>query len=59
MNKIPQRYIEVHAHWIGLAKPMLMGILYATLVRNKEIFSFEYHHDWLKNNHGYILDPSL
>lgn len=55
----PQKQIEVHAHWIGMDKPHLMGILYATVVRGKEVFSFEYHPVWLNRNEAHILDPSL
>lgn len=54
-NKI----IEVYADWIGLKKPTLMGMLYSTLSRGKEIFSFEYHPTWLASPHAFILDPSL
>jgi len=59
MNKTQQRYIEVHAHWIGLSEPTLVGVLHATPSRGKEIFSFEYHHDWLKRTESHALDPSL
>jgi serine/threonine-protein kinase HipA len=59
MNKIRQRHIEVHAHWKSLDKPTLMGILYATMVRGKEIFSFEYNPDWLRSKQAHVLDPSL
>ena len=54
-----QQYIEVHAHWEGLSQPTLMGILHAVTARGKEIFSFDYNHDWLINNQARILDPSL
>lgn len=59
MSKIKQPSIEVHAHWVGLPEPILMGILYATNSRGKEIFSFEYDNDWLKRNQAHTLDPSL
>jgi serine/threonine-protein kinase HipA len=59
MNKMQQRQIEVYAHWVGLSQPTLMGILYAVSTRGKEIFSFEYNHDWLKNNLTQEIDPSL
>lgn len=59
MNKTTQRHIEVYAHWASLSKPMLIGILYATASRGKEIFSFEYDHEWLKNNYAHELDPTL
>lgn len=59
MKNNPQRYIEVHAHWTGLSQPTLMGVLHTTLARGKEIFSFEYSDDWLRNNLSHTLDPSL
>jgi len=59
VNKTQQRHIEVHAHWIGLPNPTLMGVLYATPSRGKEIFSFEYSHDWLRSTQAHALDPSL
>ena len=36
-----------------------MGILHATLVRGKEVFSFEYDEAWLKSGNAQILDPDL
>lgn len=54
-----QRRIEVYADWADLPQPTLMGVLYATPSRGKEIFSFEYNPDWLKKNHSHPLDPSL
>jgi len=59
MNKINQRKIEVYAHWVGLAKPTLVGILHATPVRGKEIFSFEYDHEWLTSDYSQAIDPAL
>lgn len=59
MNKALQVCIEVNAHWVGLSQPTLMGVLRATPLRGKEIFSFEYNHDWLSSNQTYALDPSL
>lgn len=59
MNKNKQRQIEVHAHWIGLTKPMMVGILHATSIRGKEIFSFEYDREWLRCDYAQALDPTL
>lgn len=59
MSKTSQKNIEVHAHWVGLKQPILIGILYASLSRGKEIFSFVYDEDWLKSSQGHALDPSL
>jgi len=36
-----------------------MGTLYATPVRGKEVFSFEYDKSWLKSPYAQILDPDL
>lgn len=58
MNKTAQRNIDVYAHWQGLAQPALMGFLYATISRGKEIFSFVYNDEWL-NNKVAPLDPTL
>jgi len=58
MSKPSQRQIYVYADWVGLMCPTLMGKLSAIISRGKEIFSFEYDVQWLKN-HDHILDPSL
>ena len=47
MNKNAQRIIEVWADWALLGGPTFMGTLFATPVRGKEMFSFEYDSDWL------------
>ncbi|MFN6943349.1 MAG: type II toxin-antitoxin system HipA family toxin [Cytophagaceae bacterium] len=36
-----------------------MGTLHSELLRGKEIFSFEYHTEWLKNVNAQVLDPGL
>ncbi len=59
MDKTQQRLIEVYADWEGLSRPILVGVLRATPSRGKEIFSFEYDHDWLKDERARALDPSL
>lgn len=59
MNNKTQKHIEVHAHWLGLSEPTLIGNLYVTNPRGKEIFSFEYNDEWLKRNEAHLLDPSL
>lgn len=59
MNKSKQRQIEVHAHWIGLTEPTLVGILHATPVRGNEIFSFEYDYEWLNSVYAQAIDPAL
>jgi len=59
MNKSRSRDIEVHAHWTGLAEPTLVGFLQTTAVRGKEIFSFEYDHEWLSSDYAQAIDPAL
>jgi serine/threonine-protein kinase HipA len=54
-----QRTIEVHADWEGLGGPFLMGTLFATPSRGKEIFSFEYAEEWLTGPYRTQLDPTL
>jgi serine/threonine-protein kinase HipA len=54
-----QRIIEVYADWVGLAGPTLMGRLFATPARGREIFSFEYACDWLGSGQHAPLDPTL
>jgi len=52
--------IQVYASWDGLIEPVLMGNLQVGLSRGKEIFSFEYDLDWLKNQALiYPIDPAL
>src|SRR5450432_1899472 len=36
-----------------------MGVLHATPVRAKEIFSFEYDQAWLDTGQTHVLDPAL
>ena len=59
MSKNTQRQIRVYADWAGLSETSLMGILYATPSRGKEIFSFEYAPDWLNSSEAFVLDPAL
>jgi serine/threonine-protein kinase HipA len=61
MSKAPQtqKAIQVCAHWRGLTEPVLMGVLYATPSRGKEIFSFEYDPEWLQSGNAQMLDPNL
>lgn len=54
-----QKAIQVCAHWQGMTDPIIMGTLYATPARRKEIFSFEYDPLWLKSPYARILDPDL
>jgi serine/threonine-protein kinase HipA len=55
-----RKEILVYADWKGLKEPpALLGILYATIVRGKEVFSFEYSDEWLKSNFAQVVDPDL
>jgi serine/threonine-protein kinase HipA len=54
-----RREIQVFADWEGLDDPTLMGWLFATSSRGKEIFSFEYDAAWLRSTHREQLDPTL
>lgn len=59
MKKIRNKEIKVYAHWIGFSCPTQVGVLNIIPTRGKEIFSFEYNQDWLKQNESYHIDPSL
>ena len=39
--------------------PSLMGVLSVQISRGKELFSFEFDNEWLKDNPGQSLDPDL
>jgi len=54
-----KRSIHVFAHWLGIVDPLLIGILHSDRLRGKEIFSFEYDENWLKNGPSQLLDPNL
>ena len=58
-KKGAHRTIYVYADWVGLGKPTLMGLLHSTLLRGKEIFSFEYDEAWLRSRSAQTLDPDL
>jgi serine/threonine-protein kinase HipA len=54
-----KRNIWVYADWSEMDSPQLMGMLNAEILRGREIFSFEYHSDWLASSQAQILDPDL
>ena len=58
-KKQTQKAIQVCADWQGMRDPILMGTLFATPSRGKEVFSFEYAPSWLKSPHAQSLDPDL
>ncbi|MBN1187131.1 MAG: type II toxin-antitoxin system HipA family toxin [Bacteroidales bacterium] len=59
MKTSNRKEIFVYADWEYLNGPQFMGTLYAESQKGKEIFSFEYHPDWLKSGNGHSLDPNL
>jgi serine/threonine-protein kinase HipA len=54
-----RKEILVFADWLEIKKPVLMGTLYSEIIREKEIFSFEYSDEWLTSNYAQIIDPDL
>ena len=57
MNK--NREILVYADWEILEKPQLIGTLFSSFSRGKEIFSFEYDQQWLQSPFVQEIDPDL
>jgi serine/threonine-protein kinase HipA len=53
------RNIYVYADWKGLPTPAFMGILHSSVVRGKEIFSFEYDKKWTAHRQFRVIDPDL
>lgn len=51
--------IYVYAHWLGLAEPVLLGILSAHQAKGRKTFSFEYDKNWLKSNAQWLIDPDI
>ncbi len=54
-----KKEIQVYAHWQGMEKPILMGVLSTSPAKGKESFSFEYVHTWLKSGFSQMIDPDL
>lgn len=54
-----RRSIQVFAHWLAMETPFFMGIMTADRLRGKEVFSFKYDEEWLKNGPAHLLDPDL
>ena len=51
--------IYVYSNW-GNRVPELMGMLYVSDIRGKELFSFEYKKDWIHSTgSSFLLDPDL
>lgn len=51
--------IYVYAHWQGMSKPQIIGILSAHQAKGKKAFSFEYDKHWLKSGNQFLLDPDI
>ncbi|WP_163517969.1 type II toxin-antitoxin system HipA family toxin [Gelidibacter japonicus] len=51
--------IYIYAHWKGLEKPELIGILSTLAAKGKKAFSFEYDKTWLKSKQQMLLDPDI
>lgn len=49
--------LEVYADW--LEKPQLIGILYSSFLRGKQVYSFEYSGQWISDFQNICLDPDL
>lgn len=54
-----EKTIFVFADWAGMNGPLLVGTARASVIRGKEVLSFEYAKAWLKNGHPILLDPKL
>jgi len=51
--------IYVYADWQELKSPLFMGCLHSQYTRGKEVFSFEFAPEWLKQGSALLLDPDL
>lgn len=54
-----RKTILVYADWHGMREPQLMGTLSVSVLRGKEVFSFEYDVGWLSTSFAHVLDPAL
>ncbi len=51
--------IYVYADWLGMTKPILIGVLSAQQAKGKKAFSFSYDEQWIKSKEQFILDPDI
>ncbi len=51
--------ILVYAHWVGMAKPTLIGTLSAHQGKGRKSYSFEYDPNWLQSKEQLLLDPDV
>lgn len=54
-----KKTIQVFADWEQMPSPIPMGILQIEGVKGREVFSFEYHGEWLRSGHAQEIDPDL
>ena len=47
----------VYSDW--MEEPRLIGTLYSSSLRGKQIYSFEYSKQWITDFQNIILDPDL
>ena len=59
MKKNNNKEILVYADWERLDTPQLVGTLFSSYSRGKEIFSFEYDKKWLQSSFVQEIDPDL
>jgi serine/threonine-protein kinase HipA len=54
-----ERTVYVYADWFG-SSPLLIGRLYVSNNRGKELVSFEYSKEWIKSvDASFVFDPDL
>ena len=51
--------IYVYGDWVELGSPVLLGVLSTAHTKGREVFSFEYDKEWLKNKNLLQMDPDL
>lgn len=51
--------IFVYAHWQGMQKPVLIGVLSAQQAKGRQAFSFEYDKQWLNSKNPFLFDPDI
>jgi serine/threonine-protein kinase HipA len=51
--------IYVYAHWMGMPRPELLGVLSAHQAKGRKAFSFEYDKNWLKTKQHRLIDPDI
>ena len=56
---IRQKSVLVYAHWLEFDNPTLIGTLFYSPIKGREVFSFEYDAAWLVQKGSQNLDPDL